>query len=229
MAINIIHPIKIFFKEFSEAISEHKWSFIDLVDSYEQYHNNIETHNLRRARLIEDWIEKNSTLLDAGVGDGQVALYLSKSRNAKVFGIDISENACKKARDLGINAEVRDMTNGLSLQKNEIFDYVLLSEVIEHTVYPQKILLDALEHSKKGVIVTIPNSAYFKWRIHLLRGHFPRQSFTHLHYWSIKDFEIFCMDLGIKILEFKTFPPKIILKFRNLLAWQQCWLLSPKK
>jgi methionine biosynthesis protein MetW len=199
-----------------------------LVDDYENYHATVETGNLERAKLIEPWFDIGSTVLDVGVGDGVVADYLMKKRRVGVFGLDISNLACEKATMLGIHTEIRDINKGLALRVDEKYDYILLSEVIEHTIYPHKILTDAVRHTRKGVIVTIPNSAYFKWRIQLLRGYFPRQSFTHLHFWSVKDFEFFCNCLDIDILAFKTFLPEYLLKLKNLLAWQQCWLLAPQ-
>jgi len=178
---------------------------------------------------VEGWIEPGATVLDVGVGDGTVSNYLIKNKNVKVTGLDISATACEKARKLGIATEIRDITNGLGLSDDTFYEYILLLEVIEHTAYPQRILNDAIDHATKGVIVTIPNSAYIKWRIQMLRGYVPRQSFTHLHFWSVKDFEIFCKEANIKILEFRTFLPNHLMKFKNLLAWQQCWLLSPKR
>jgi methionine biosynthesis protein MetW len=211
------------------ALTQSKMDFPEVFENYEKYHSTINTGNLSRAKLVEDWIEPNATVLDVGVGDGTVSEYLIKNKKVNVIGLDISAAACEKARQLGIETEIRDITNGLGLTDVTLYDYILLLEVIEHTAYPHRILIDAVNHAKKGVIVTIPNSAYIKWRIQMLRGYVPRQSFTHLHFWSVKDFEIFCKETNIQILEFKTFLPKHLMRFRNLLAWQQCWLLSPKK
>jgi methionine biosynthesis protein MetW len=214
-------------REALQALRNRNMSFPDLVEDYEKYHAIVKTGNLQRARLIADWLEMGSTVLDVGIGDGIVAEYLIRNRDLKVVGLDISNAACIKARRLGIRTEVRDINRGLGLGADELYDYILLIEVIEHTIYPHRILIDSVQHVKKGVIVTIPNSAYIKWRIQLLKGYFPRQSFTHLHFWSVKDFRLFCNDLGIDIVSFKTFLPKHMLRFANLLAWQQCWLLSP--
>jgi methionine biosynthesis protein MetW len=211
------------------ALTQSNMDFPEVFENYEKYHSAINTGNLSRAKLIEDWIEPNATVLDVGVGDGTVSEYLIKNKKVNVIGLDISATACEKARQLGIETEIRDITNGLGLADCTLYDYILLLEVIEHTAYPHRILIDAINHAKKGVIVTIPNSAYIKWRIQMLRGYVPRQSFTHLHFWSVKDFEIFCKETNIQILEFRTFLPKHLMRFRNLLAWQQCWLLSPKK
>jgi methionine biosynthesis protein MetW len=211
------------------ALTQNSMNFPEVFEDYEKYHSAINTGNLSRAKLVEDWIEPNSMVLDVGVGDGTVSEYLIKNKQVKVVGLDISATACKKAKQLGIQTEVRDITNGLGLPDSASYDYILLLEVIEHTAYPHRILIDAVNHAKKGVIVSIPNSAYIKWRIQMLRGYVPRQSFTHLHFWSVKDFEIFCKETNIQILEFKTFLPRHLMPFRNLLAWQQCWMLSPKK
>lgn len=211
------------------ALTQNSMSFPEVFEDYEKYHSAINTGNLSRAKLVEDWIEPNSNVLDVGVGDGTVSEYLIKNKQVKVVGLDISATACEKAKQLGIQTEVRDITNGLGLPDGASYDYILLLEVIEHTAYPHRILIDAVNHAKKGVIVSIPNSAYIKWRIQMLRGYVPRQSFTHLHFWSVKDFEIFCKETNIQILEFKTFLPRHLMPFRNLLAWQQCWMLSPKK
>jgi len=82
--------------------------------------------------------------------------------------------------------------------------------------------------------MTIPNSGYVKWRAQMLRGYFPRQSFTHLHFWSIADFRLFLKSLGLDFADFKTeldyyglnvFPCN---RLKNFLAYQQAWLIKPR-
>ncbi len=211
------------------TLTEKDMDFPEMFEDYEKYHANISTGKILRFDLIKDWIEPNSTILDVGVGDGLMSELCMKNKNAIISGIDISNTACKKARERGIPVTVKDINNGLDLKSDEFYDYILLIEVIEHTIYPQKILIEALSHSKKGVIVTVPNSGYIKWRIQMLRGYSPRQSFSHLHFWSIKDFELFCKKLDIQILDFNTILNPRLLKFKNLLGWQQCWLIAPKR
>jgi methionine biosynthesis protein MetW len=204
--------------------------FVEVFDNYDDYwaSGNIFV-DLNRAKLIEDWFEPGSTVLDVGIGNGLISEYLVKSKKVKVNGLDISEVACQKANKLGIKTIIRDINNvGLDLEQDDIYDYVLLSEVLEHVLFPKRILIEAGHHTKKGIVVTIPNAAYMKWRIQLLRGYFPRDSFTHIHFWSIKDFELFCKALDMKILDFRTFLPDSLLIFKNLLAFQQAWLLAGK-
>ncbi|TVP41702.1 methionine biosynthesis protein MetW [Candidatus Nitrosocosmicus arcticus] len=215
-------------KEILNSLTDNFNDFPEMFEDYDKYHSNVSTGKLLRFELIKNWVIPDSTILDVGVGDGLMSELFVKNKNASILGMDISNVACEKAKERGIPVVVKDINNGLCLNEDEFYDYILLIEVIEHTIYPQKILQDALAHCKKGVIVTIPNSAYIKWRIQLMRGFSPRQSFTHLHYWSINDFKIFCRKLDIEILDSKFSLPPWLLRFNNLLAWQQCWLLSPK-
>jgi methionine biosynthesis protein MetW len=223
----MIHFLNNLQKDIGKALTETDMTFPELFEEYETYHAEVETGRLLRAELIQDWIEPGSTVLDVGIGDGFISDYLIKKRDAKVTGVDVSNTACEKARKRGITTQIKDINYGLGLDPNNLYDYILLLEVLEHTLYPSRVLLDATHHTKKGVIVTIPNSAYIKWRIQMLKGYHPRQSFMHLHFWSIKDFELFCTTLDIRMIAFRTFLPRLTLKFRNLLAWQQCWLLLP--
>jgi methionine biosynthesis protein MetW len=225
----MIHFLNTLQKDIGKALAEADMTFPELFEEYETYHTEVETGRLLRAELIQDWIEPGSTILDVGVGDGFISDYLIRKRDVKVTGVDVSNTACEKARKRGISTQVKDINYGLDLDPNNLYDYILLLEVLEHTVYPSRVLLDATYHARKGVIVTIPNSAYIKWRIQMLKGYHPRQSFMHLHFWSIKDFELFCKILDVQMIAFRTFLPRLTLKFRNLLAWQQCWLLSPAK
>ncbi|MFB5599717.1 MAG: methionine biosynthesis protein MetW [Nitrososphaeraceae archaeon] len=217
------------YQDILSSSNDKKMYFLEMFPNYEEYHKEINTGAKIRFELIKDWIEKDSTMLDVGVGDGLIAEYLMNELNIKIQGLDISENACKKAKQKGITSKVRDINYGLNLRDDEIYDYILLMEVIEHTVQPEKVVMDAVRHVKKGVIITIPNSGYIKWRIQLLRGYSPRQSYTHLHFWSIKDFEIWCKLLNLEIKSFTTVLPRCTSVFKNLLAWQQCWLLYPKR
>jgi methionine biosynthesis protein MetW len=219
-----------FLKYQFRALFDTKMQFNDLFDNYDQYwlSGQIQT-DLTTVKLIENWIEDNSTVLDIGLGHGVVAETLLKEKHLKMKGIDISQVACDRAIEKGIEAQVRDINYGLGLNPAEIYDYILLTEVIEHTVYPHKILHESLSHARKGVIVTIPNSAFLVYRIQLLRGYFPRQSFTHLHYWSIKDFKIFCEQLGIKVGNLTVPLPKYLYPAKNALAYAQAWFLLPNR
>ena len=82
------------------ALTQNSMSFPEVFEDYEKYHSAINTGNLSRAKLVEDWIEPNSNVLDVGVGDGTVSEYLIKNKQVKVIGLDISATACEKQSSL---------------------------------------------------------------------------------------------------------------------------------
>jgi methionine biosynthesis protein MetW len=186
-----------------------------------------------RLALIEDWIEPYSTILEVGCGEGFNMLYLKERRYVDSLGVDISEKAVEKVLRLGLKAYVMDVDQQSLLDLGQSFDYVLFIETIEHLKYPQRVLIEAAKIARKGVVVSLPNSGWIGWRMQMLRGYFPRQSFTHLHFFTIRDFELFLKILGLKPLEMKTdleyygINVSPCNKLKNILAYQQVWLIAP--
>lgn len=203
--------------------------YVDLFSDYEEYHNNLETYHKIRALEISKWIDEGSTILDVGCGDGKNAILIKEKKNVEITGIDIVDKANK------IIPVIKSDLNREGLKGNRKYDYVILCEVIEHLLYPNIILKQSTKIANKGVIVAIPNTGYFYWRLQMCFGYFPRQSFTHIHFWTLKDFRIFCQQLGINIEKFKVNPSatatKKILKalFPNLFAYQLYFYLSPAR
>jgi len=233
LSIPILSALFEVLKMFLEKDPDFPEMFKD-YDEYHVLHSRSLTASLKRAKLLGDWILSGSTVLDVGIGDGTLAKYLKGVKNCEVVGIDVSRVVAQRVeKELGLKVFVRDVNEGLNLGKERTYDYIVFMEVIEHLVTPQVALIEALMHAQKAVIVTLPNSGFIKWRLQLLKGYFPRQSFMHLHFWTIRDFELYCKKLGIKILDFKTFLPSskieawLVRKLRNLLAYRQCWLLKP--
>lgn len=201
-------------------------TFTDLVVDWDEYHEQIDTHLEVRAGEIAKWIEPGSTVLDAGCGDGLNARLIAELTGAQVEGCDIVD----RARDL-LPVRVVDFDrDGLLLDKT--YDYIVFSEVIEHLRYPHRVLVEASRNARRGVIVSIPNTGYLFFRMQLLMGIFPRQSFTHLHYWTYKDFLAFCRQIGLVVSSTKfntTGSMRTTLKrlVPNLFAYQLYFFIEP--
>lgn len=210
--------------------------FPEMYTDYNEFHQGEkekENIKLKKTKLLLDWLEPESSLLDVGCGDGIVGEYLKHQKNLNVFGLDISEVAKAEAAKHGIDVIIRDINKGLNLERK--YDYILLSEVLEHLNVPQKILTEAALNANKGVIVTFPNIGWLPYRIQLLRGYFPRQSFMHIHFWTHIDFLMFCKILGLNVKEFKTLTTdsrfgNILSKtMPNIFSHYLCYFIEPKE
>ena len=200
------------------------------IKDYEQYHRDlchVDYLSKLRLDLISDWIVPNSSVLNVCCGEGWVDKELVKRKNVMPYGIDISETAIKKYKEKGFSAKVVDVEKEAINVFERKFDYVLLMEALEHLKNPQKVLLESCKVATKGVIVTMPNSAYVQWRFQMFRGYSPRQSITHLHYWGINDFELFLHEMGLKVLDMRTECGRVLSHLKNFWAYQQCWLIKP--
>lgn len=179
---------------------------ITLTDmDYDQYWRERESVELRikpRFRIFAELIEPGSSVLDLGCGDGTNLAYLLERKQIVPFGIDLSPGAVRQAQARGIEAVVADIADsGFHLQGR--YDYIILSEVVEHLPYPENLLLRVRDHFHKGLLVTIPNTGFYRYRLRLLLGRFPVQWVyhpgEHLRYWTVKDFVWWVEQFGYRI------------------------------
>jgi methionine biosynthesis protein MetW len=202
----------------------------DIVDSYEDYHAHTDTGKVERAQLIASWIDPGSRVLDAGCGDGIVAEFLKRHRRVEIEGIDFAQTAVAKTRARGIPATIQDLDVEPNLPSG--FDYIMFIEVLEHLRFPHRVLRTAVERARRAVLVTIPNTGWLGYRLQVLGGHSPVQSYTHLHMWSHRDFLGFCQRLGLPSPELRFFASGSLLRtallrrWPNLFAYQLAYRIS---
>jgi len=119
---------------------------------------------------IANQIPFKSKILDLGCGGGNVTqLFLKKG---EVVGVDISQEALKKAADLGIKTKLHDL-NKLPLPfKDKSFNVVVLTDTLEHLVDPLAVLKESFRILTPGgwVIVTVPNFARLSNRLRMFGG-----------------------------------------------------------
>ncbi len=149
------------------------------------------------------------------------------------MGCDISEEALKMAKQRNLDVMILDAAKGeLSAFKDNIFDFVVMSELIEHVVHSEDILKEAARIAKKGVLVSTPNVAHIRSRAALLFGKFPKQwviaPWEHLRYWSVIDFAEIVKSIGLNIKELKAANGKKFLRdwWPNLFGLQVCLYLT---
>lgn len=182
-----------------------------------------------RALIFTRWIAAASRVLDIGCGDGAFAEHLVRVRGCQVVGVDLSERAVGLARERGVDAHRRDVIR--EPFPPDSFDYVVLSEVLEHVPLPEELLL-ALRPSAPRFLVSLPNTAFLLYRIGLgLLGRFPTQWVVHpaehLRFWSVTDFRAWVRAQGFTVTREAASNGIPILKrwHHNLFGHQMCYEL----
>ncbi len=162
----------------------------------------------RRADVFVNVVAQNDAVLDLGVGDGALLAYLIQKRGIRGYGLDVSAKAVDFCQSQGLNVALGDINRPIAAVVTEAFlgiafDWVILSEIIEHIPDPESLLLSLRPLVRKGIIVSIPNTGFHQHRLRLLMGRFPLQWVVtpgeHLRYWTRADFHWWAKGLGFKI------------------------------
>jgi len=160
---------------------------------------------------INDWISRDSKVLDLGCGDGSLLNDLRKEKSASGLGIEIDAEKIKSCLEKGISVIEQDIDSGLENFGNQSFDYVVMSQSIQALKKPE-VALEEIVRIGKECIVSIPNFANIKCRLQLFfKGQMPVSSALphdwystpNLHLCSLEDFEKLCKKSNIKIVERK--------------------------
>ena len=158
-------------------------------------------------KIISDFIEKKTRVLDVGCGDGTLMEYLKTNKEIDIRGIEISKNNSQKCVGKGLSVIEGDAEKDLTQFPNGSFDFVILSQTLQAFLNPETVIQELLRIGKKA-IVTVPNFGFWKVRLHLLiKGTMPITknlpdewyNTPNLHMCTIKDFYNFCHDREIKL------------------------------
>jgi len=193
------------------------------------------------------------TILDVGCGAGDNARIL-KALNKKVSGITISEEEAQLVAEICDDVLVINIEDQTALIR-EKYDVIVLSHVCEHLRYPALTLNNlAYNLSVNGImIVAVPNMAFYRNRIKLLRGDWRMQESgpfdrTHLQFFSFQTADTLCDENKLRIvkkipglLAIPLWPLRLIFpgfcqkldhaigkRFPNLFAQQTIMILEAK-
>jgi methionine biosynthesis protein MetW len=170
---------------------------------YDHYWEEMGDINIKeRTRIFSRLIKPGSSVLDIGCGTGTNLKYLVENNNIIAEGIDISTNAIEIAKNRGIKAWVAD-TSQKEFILDRKYDYIIISELIEHIPNPEGLLSKIQDNFNFNLIVSIPNIGFYRHRLRLLFGRFPIQwAFhpgEHLRFWTFKDFLWWLKQIDYKV------------------------------
>nr|WP_248851910.1 methionine biosynthesis protein MetW [Thiomicrospira microaerophila] len=161
-------------------------------------------------KLIADWIEPTSHVLDLGCGDGTLLNYLQSTRQTRGYGMEIDPQKNIQAMMNGINViqsnlDGQDLINYFDPNS---FDYVIMTQALQVVRRPD-ILLDHMLTIGKQIIVTFPNFGHWKMRAQLLlKGRMPETDTLPYHWYdtpnihlcTFNDFEDLCEEKDIEVV-----------------------------
>ena len=186
-------------------------------------------------RVIADFVDPHSSVLDLGCGEGELLHYLVKEKGVRGQGIEIDEQAIYKCVAKGVNVLHGDLDTGLSEYLDNSFDYVVLNQSLQQIRNVETVLSDSVRVGKK-MIVGFPNFANIGARLQLFFGgrapvtpSLPYQWYEtpNLHFLSILDFYDYCGDKKLKIERSAFLGEKGQVRlFPNLFAGTGIFLVS---
>jgi methionine biosynthesis protein MetW len=159
-------------------------------------------------QAIAVWVRPNSTVLDLGCGDGTLLKYLKQTRNARGYGIEIDDANVLACVRNGVNVIQSDLERGLAGFDAGSFDCVILSQTLQAVRHTEEIILEMLRVGREA-IVSFPNFGRWDLRLQLALGRMPVSAelpyqwynTPNVHLFTIADFESFCAEHGIGVLE----------------------------
>jgi methionine biosynthesis protein MetW len=150
--------------------------------------------------LIESLIPEGAKVLDLGCGDGQLLADLIEYRGCEGRGVEINDEAVLECVNRGVAVYQGDMLEGMGFYRDQQFDVVILSQTLQQTMDPPKVIHEMLRVGKRAVI-SFPNFGHWWVRLQLLlSGRMPHNRLLpyhwyntpNVHFCTIKDFREFC-------------------------------------
>jgi methionine biosynthesis protein MetW len=185
--------------------------------------------------IIGELIEPNTRVLDLGCGEGELLAWLAEHKCVDARGVEISGPKAQQAIARGVSVFHSDLEEALSDLPDQAFDYVILSQTLQETRAPLRVLQDMLRVGRRA-IVAFPNFGHWSVRLaHLLTGRAPKTELfpydwydsPNIHFLTVHDFESMARTEKWKV-ERRIFlaGARKVKQFPNLLAEVAVFLVS---
>jgi methionine biosynthesis protein MetW len=147
--------------------------------------------------IIGEIVDPNTKVLDLGCGEGELLQWLAENKGVDARGVEISSARVQRAIARGVSVYQGDIDEGLADYPNQAFDYVILSQTLQQTQRPLKVLHEMLRVGQR-VIVAFPNFGHWRVRLSMLvSGGAPKTKLfpynwydsPNIHFLTVSDFE----------------------------------------
>ena len=149
-----------------------------------------------------------NSVLDVGCGEGFTLDRLQKEKIGKTYeGLEYSKEAIKLGKELYPNLNIRQGDIYQLPYRNNSFDLVICTEVLEHLEDPRKALKELIRVSNRFILLSVPNEPFFtiqriaRFQNILHLGAHPE----HIQHWTAPAFLKFVKIRGVKRVALK-FP-----------------------
>lgn len=166
------------------------------------------TNSLRSdLAIIASNVASGSRVLDIGCGDGALMAELRDRKQVDARGLELDPGNVSLAVRRGLSVVQGDADTDLSYYPDDAFDYAILSQTLQTTRAPDRVLDELLRIGRRAFI-SFPNFAYWRVRWGLLWG--GRMPVTaalpvswyeteNIHQLTIDDFRAFVAEHGVTI------------------------------
>ena len=120
-------------------------------------------------QVIADNIAPGSRVLDIGCGDGALMAALRDEKDCDARGLEIDAGNVAAAVAKGLSVVQGDADTDLGAYPDDSFDYAVLSQTLQTTHQPNRVVRELLRIGKQG-FVSFPNFAHWRVRMSLLFG-----------------------------------------------------------
>ena len=194
-----------------------------------------EIYGRRDFAIIGELVEPGTRVLDLGCGEGELLAWLKENKQVDARGVEFLSGRVQKAIARGVSVYQGDLENAVGDYPDKVFDYVILSQTLQETRYPLRVLRSMLRVGKRG-IVAFPNYGHYGMRLsHMFGGRAPKTDlFPHdwfdspnIHFLTVNDFENLAEREGWK-LERRIFisGQRQVTMLPNLMAQIAVFLIS---